>query len=76
MPPRVRPGDGLLEQLRRQSETIDRLQRLCEQQRRVINECCDIAADAGPKKIGDLEYQCILIVDLCREIQSQADIRI
>ena len=76
MPTRSRPGDKLIEQLRRQSETIDRMQRLCEQQRRVINECCDIAADAGPKKINDLEYQCLLIVDLCRGVQSQADIRI
>lgn len=76
MPPRRRPGEFLHEQLQRQAETIARLQRRCEEQRQVINRCCEIAADDGDEKIRDLEYQCILIAELCRAVQDQVDVRV
>ena len=79
MATRVRPSDDIHQRLAKQSETIDRLQKLCDQQRQVINQCCDIALDAVPgqhKKIADPEYQCLLIIELCRSVQDMADIRI
>ena len=78
MATRVRPSDDLHQRLAKQSETIDRLQKLCEQQRHVINQCCELALDAvpGKRKIEDPEYQCLLIVELCRGVQSMADIQI
>jgi len=76
MPTEYRPGHQLNEQLTRQAKTIYRLQKKCEEQRQVINRCCEIAADSGTRKINDLEYQCILIVELCRSVQDQGDITI
>ena len=78
MPARSRPSDVLHQRLAKQSETIDRLQKLCEQQRRVINQCCELALDdvPGSRRIEDPEYQCMLIAELCRGVQSMADIRI